>query len=290
MWKDRREAVFLFAWDGRRAIVHRADQFLAGAATAAALPLNLAQPPKRRIKAQDQEMSKRLFLSLFALLAAGPVSGQPSALPDLRDQRYCEILLGAHGSYFPRELIVYNTIGLNDCPPSLWSRVSVSRVKAETRAHVVRLNGPRHWTIDAFVGSELLNPAVRSFEGLTMREAGVLHLGFRDFLSQRPYAEHTIARRTTELFKAGRPVFQLLDPDGEVFFMQSFSLQVDPRQTIESLPALAQRLRLPKGWSFRVLTLKADYRLEAAGGQATVVQDELLNTYQKSAAKAGDEF
>ena len=72
--------------------------------------------------------------------------------------------------------------------------------------------------------------------------------------------------------------------------MQSYSLQVDPRQTMESLPTLGQRLRLPRGWSFRVVTLKKDYRLEAVGGQATVVQDELLNTYQKSAAKAAEEL
>jgi hypothetical protein len=251
--------------------------------------LNLAQPPTAD-QGQDHRVRKRLLLLLTAVLAASPVCSQPSALPDLRDQRYCEVLVGAHGSYFPHELIVYNTIGLNDCPPSLWSRVTVARVKAESRAHFVRLNGPRHWTIDAFVGSELLNPAVRSFEGLAMREAGVLHLGFRDFLSQRAYAEHIVARRTTEFFKAGLPVFQLLDPDGDVFFMQSYSLQVDSRQTMESLPALGQRLRLPRGWSFRVVTLKKDYRLEAAGGQATVLQDELLNTYQKSAAKAADEL
>ena len=235
-------------------------------------------------------MRKRLLLLLTAVLAASPVDAMPNVPQDLRDQRYCEVLVGAHGSYFPHELIVYNTIGLNDCPPSLWQRVTVARVKAESRAHFVQLNGPRHWTIDAFVGSELLNPAVRSFEGLAMREAGVLHLGFRDFLSQRPYAEHTVARKTTEFFKAGLPVFQLLDPDGDVFFMQSYSLQVDPRQTIELLPTLGQRLRLPRGWSFRVVTLRKDYRLEAAGGQATVLQDELLNTYQKSAAKAGDEL
>ncbi len=232
-------------------------------------------------------MRRQLPLSLAALLAASPACGQPI---DLRDQCYCEILVGAHGSYFPHELVVYNTIGLHDCPQSLWSRITTSKVKAEAKAHFVRLNGPRHWTIDGFVGSELLNPAVRMFEGLAMREAGLLHLGFRDFLSQRPYAEHTVARKTTELFKAGLPVFQLLDPDGEVFFMQSYSLQVDPRQTMDSLKTLGQRLRLPRGWSFRVVTLRSDYPLEAAGGQATVVQDDLLNTYQKSAAKAGDEL
>jgi hypothetical protein len=230
----------------------------------------------------------RLRLSLAALLAASAVCAQQGTPQDLRDQRYCEVLVGAHGSYLPHELIVYNTIGLNDCPQSLWSRITAGKVKVGARAHFVRLNGPRHWTIDAFVGSELLNPAVRTFEGLAMREGGVLHLGFRDFLSQRPYAEHTIARKTTELFKAGLPVFQLLDPDGEVFFMQSYSLQVDPRQTMDSLKTLGQRLRLPRGWSFRVVTLRADYSLEAPGGQATIVQDDLLNTYQKSAAKAGD--
>jgi hypothetical protein len=51
---------------------------------------------------------------------------------------------------------------------------------------------------------------------------------------------------------------------------------------------LAQKLRLPKGWSFRVVPLTKDFRLKAVGGFATVAQDDLLDTYQKSAAKAGD--
>ena len=105
-------------------------------------------------------------------------------------------------------------------------------------------------------------------------EAGVGHLGAVE----------------TELFKAGLPVFQLLDSDGEVFFMRSYSLQVDPWQTMDALKTLGQRLRLPRGWSFRVVKLRSDYLLEPAGGQATVIQDDLLNTYEKSAAKAGDEL
>jgi hypothetical protein len=76
--------------------------------------------------------------------------------------------------------VVFNTIGLNDCPETL--------VKAETRAGFARLNGPRRWTSDGFVGSALVDPAVRTFQGLAMRQAGTLHVGAGDYLSAgRPY-------------------------------------------------------------------------------------------------------
>lgn len=47
--------------------------------------------------------------------------------------------------------------------------------------------------------------------------------------------------------------------------MQSFSMQVDPRQTISSLPTLGSRLHLPQGWKYRVVKPESDLMLEAKG-------------------------
>ena len=100
-----------------------------------------AHRPSSIIK--DIRMNKQLLGALVALLGADAVYAQQSGTVDLRDQRYCEIIIGARGSYFPRELLVYNTIGLNAWPEALWSKITVGSVKADAKANFVRLNGPR---------------------------------------------------------------------------------------------------------------------------------------------------
>jgi hypothetical protein len=103
----------------------------------------------------------------------------------------------------------------------------------------------------------------------------------------KPYVIHKIARKTTWVFLANRPVFQLIDPEGAVFFMQSYSVQKE-KQTDTTLPNLASKLSLPKGWKVRTLTIKKDYQVQAVKGMAYVTQDDLDNTYQKSSAKETD--
>ena len=88
-------------------------------------------------------------------------------------------------------------------------------------------------------------------------------------------------RTTTYVFEANKPVFELVDPEGRVFDMQAYSVQTTP-QTQESLADLGAKLTLPGGWQFRTRTLTADLQVTAVDGLATVVQDELLNTYQLS--------
>jgi hypothetical protein len=228
------------------------------------------------------------LLPLLACLALAS-SAQAPDTNHLRDQRYCEILLGSGGFITPTRLDVYNTIGLDTCPQDLWSKITVDSVKKETGAKFVRLNGPRHWTLDNFVDSKLVATNIRSFGGVEMREAGVLevHVGLLD---NGPYHIHTVARTTVEHYKAGLPVFQLIDPTGAVYFMQSYSLEKDPSQTMAALPQLGSKLHLPKGWQFRTLILKHDYYLKAINNQATVVQDDLINTYQKSTAHGADDL
>ena len=234
---------------------------------------------------------KRLapILALAALMAPPPARPEQDSQEGLRDQRFCELLLSADGSP-PRAVEVYNTIGLNDCADEDWTKLTPGAIKAETKASFVRLNGPRRWTIDDLVGPDLGNPRVRSFEGLDMRQIAVVRSGVSDFLAQGPYRPRSVPTKSATLFKAGAPVFELIDPNGAVYLMQSFSLQVDPGQTMDALPKLAERLRLPRKWAFRTVTLNKDTVIRPVDGQATIVQDELFNTYQKSAAKAGDDL
>ena len=175
---------------------------------------------------------------------------------------------------------MYNTLGLNDCPELIWKKVTVAGVKKESGADRVHLNGPRYWVIDGLKNSTLINPTTKTICGLQLREAGVLHIGLLDLLeSKTSYHELKVARKTTWVYDASKPVYELISPAGKVFVMQSYSVQQAP-QTEESLAQLATKLKLPQGWQFKTGILKKIELLQAINNQATVVQDNLLNTYQ----------
>lgn len=192
--------------------------------------------------------------------------------------RYCEVLVGFVSGSEVR-IDVYNTIGLNDCPADQWATLDVAKIKADMKADVVTLNGPRHWAIDAFESSALLDPTEVSVGGIAMRKAGQIDLPVTEAMAgSKPYVSRSIKRNTTMVYRSGRRVFELVDPTGRAFVMQSWSDQ----KTVQTEPSLAElgtKLVPAAGWSFRTRVLAADLRLTAPGGIATVVQDDLTNTY-----------
>ncbi|MBY0549297.1 MAG: hypothetical protein K2W95_18625 [Candidatus Obscuribacterales bacterium] len=236
---------------------------------------------------------KRYIVKSIALMLALNCGGMADAADrsNLRGERYGEVLLGKGGLITPKEFDVYNTIGLNDCPEELWSKLDADKIKTDTGSKIVKLNGPRYWTIDGITGSSLVNPEPRDFGGIAMRLAGVLELSLTDKLNAGvPYAVHKVARTTTWVFDAGKPVYQLIDPSGNVYFMQSYSVQKKKDQTVDSLAKLGANLKLPQGWKFRTVTLRKPYDLKALDGMAYVIQDDFENTYQRSAATPGDDL
>ena len=204
-----------------------------------------------------------------------------SGVIDLRGTRYCEILLGTISGE-TLKVAVYNTIGLSDCPTDAWNKQDVAALKAETKADVVVLNGPRFWTVNSLAGSKLLDATPRTLGGMPMRQAGAVDLPLAELMElQKPYVLHTIQRDSVATFYAGKTVFELTAADGHVYTMQSFSTQKTP-QTEASLTELAGTLTLPAGFSFAVRTLTADLVVRAVDATATVVQDELANTYLRT--------
>ena len=97
----------------------------------------------------------------------------------------------------------------------------------------------------------------------------------------KPYVSLSVARTTTWVYDAGAPVYELADPTGRIFDMQSYSVETVP-QTEASLAGLGQALHLPSGWTFRSRTLDVALKVTAVDGLATIVQDENGNTYQLS--------
>jgi hypothetical protein len=173
---------------------------------------------------------------------------------------------------------VWGTQMLNDCPQDLWDALDPTAVAEELGALFVKLNGPRHWVLDG-LGTKVapVEPVLHDFGGLMTRRIAVLELGNNP--QQTPYTIRHVDRGAMFFFDAGKPVYELVDPDGTAYVMQAYCIGVDPTLTEADLPGLGDRLQLPDGWSFRTRVLDEELVVDTTSGVATVLQDEVENTY-----------
>jgi hypothetical protein len=200
-------------------------------------------------------------------------------LDDVRDRRYCELfVVKREGVRLSAD--VYNTLGLNDCPQAAWDAIDTAKVASQFGAFRVIRNGPRHFIMDRLASGDVTgSPA--DIQGLAMRPVATMRLRLLDLIEKRAfYVERTIHRTTDWTFLAGKPVYELVSPKGQVYVMQSYSQIVDPSLAYADLAALGSRLKPPKGWQYRSRTLTADLAAPARG-EAHIIQDELQNTYQR---------
>ncbi len=218
---------------------------------------------------------------------AAPVDATAVQRPEeLRNVRYCEVLLlGKEGDDFVAH--VWNTMGHSDCPQADWEALDPVAIAAEQGVPLALLNGPRYWTLDSIDATMQFEAPVTSFGAIEMFEAATVNLGSGAFPSQDPYVERQVARETVFRFDAGSEVYELTSPDGRVYVMQSYSLQADPTQTIDTLSSIGERLALPAGWSFSSRVLDEPLELLSTDRVATVVRDDLQNTYQRNDALLG---
>jgi hypothetical protein len=218
-----------------------------------------------------------------ATLITGGASAKVRAISGIHDARYCEIL-ELKGSPPDAKVVVWNTLGLNDCPRAKWDPLDASELADKLGATLVILNGPRHFLMDAASGR---TGRVERFGGLRMRRVAAIPISSPAELVRTAYTERTIARTNDWRWKKRRWVFELLAPDGANYLMQSYSQELDPGLTIRRLKRLGKRLDLPKGWEYRARRLKRGLTLRARG-EATIIQDDLQNTYQRLPRKKGD--
>ena len=154
-------------------------------------------------------------------------------------------------------------------------------MKQRFGALTVLLNGPRYFIMDSIAasGATKTGKTIEAGGGLKLTERATIDVGLLDLL-HKPYREQTINRDTVYTFKAGRPVFMLKAADGSRYAMQAYAQIVDKTLTYADLPALGAKLKLPSGWRCSSTVPDRDLVL-GARGTATVVQDELENTYQR---------
>jgi hypothetical protein len=237
-----------------------------------------------------------LFLISWAISAGLPVyADAPSAVVDkltsnsvavsnLRNKRYCEVLYGDR-SFLTLVVKVFSSQGLNECPQDAWKLITSKTISDKHKASFVRLNGPRYWMLDGVQATgNTVNHKRESFGGIEMNLRATIEFGLFKQLQilwgDPLYQAIAVSRSTTWIYKAGSPVYELISPSGEQYVMQSYAQIVNPKLSMADLPMLEKQLQLPKGWSYRTRLLTEDLNL-VANGTAYVLQDNLMNSYQR---------
>ncbi|HUY42990.1 MAG TPA: hypothetical protein VMU98_04415 [Acidimicrobiales bacterium] len=196
-------------------------------------------------------------------------------LENLRGQRYGEVILAYEGNVPHVE--VFNSFLLNECPDELWQRLDPVMIARQYGAALAVLNGPRYWMMDGVAKVANVEPVVRDFGGIVMRRVATIELDGP--LVSSYYQERIVNRGAMFIFDAGRPVHLLHSGVGRSYVLQAYCVGVDASLDQVGLATLGERLDLPEGWSYESRLLEDELVVDTTTRVATVVQDELQNTY-----------
>jgi len=194
---------------------------------------------------------------------------------DVFGLRYGEVLLVRMGDTGP-EAAVYNSFPLNDCPAELWDSLNAEAIAKDNGAVAALLNGPRYWLMSGIEKHASGPQDTMSFGGIDMIQQAVVQLSS---MNPAPYSVNKVDRKAIFIFDAGRPVFELIDPEGKHWVMQTWSQTVDKNLSLDDLSDLAGRLHLPTGWSYQSRTLSSPLRVDTTARDTHVTQDDLANSY-----------
>ena len=171
---------------------------------------------------------------------------------------------------------VYNSFSLNDCPAELWSKLDPQALATENGAAAALLNGPRYWLMNSIEKDPQGPQETKTFGGIEMIKQATVAL---TSMNPAPYLANEVTRNTVFVFNAGEEIYELVDPDGQRWVMQTWSQVADPNLTRADLPGLAGRLNLPDGWTYRPRVLTETLRVDTTTRPAQVLQDSLTNSY-----------
>jgi hypothetical protein len=218
---------------------------------------------------------------LLAVVALGSSSSsqaqdremQSYTINHTRNLRFGEILIVKKTG-----IEIYNTTGLNECPPELWNALDPEKLKIQLRALKVEKNGPHYWMMDSQTVS-LGEKA--SFGGLEARWAARLDPAVAAKAAQgsEPYKVFTPKKTQKMVYSRGKPVYELVDPDGHIYVMQAH----DERFSFDCLQKLGNQLKgLPRGWEYRTRILTEDLILDLGPNQPIhAVGDEYHQYYTR---------
>ncbi|MEM8705211.1 MAG: hypothetical protein AAGE98_02060 [Actinomycetota bacterium] len=218
------------------------------------------------------------------------VEDEPAAAGafSLRDFRYCEILMTVTNEEGVEVTEVWGTPGVDPCTDEAWYALDAEAIRIENDASFIEMNGPRYFIVDgsAETGDGAGGTGTAAGGEAVIRQFGdvaMTLLATTEVTDEsRSYVPDLVVRTTTWTFEAGSEIYELTDPDGNVYVMQSYSLIEDRTITAADLPALGDRLELPEGWSYASRVLGEPLQVALSPDGAFVVQDDLRNSYQRN--------
>jgi hypothetical protein len=194
---------------------------------------------------------------------------------DFSGKRYGEVLLVEITESGP-QATVFNSFPLNDCPAELWSKLDPQALATENGAAAALLNGPRYWLMNDIEKDPQGPQETKTFGGIEMIKQATVAL---TSMNPAPYLANEVTRNTVFVFNAGEEIYELVDPDGQRWVMQTWSQVADPNLSRADLPGLAGRLSLPDGWTYQPRVLTETLRVDTTTRPAKVLQDSLTNSY-----------
>ncbi|OAF12988.1 hypothetical protein AYJ54_45445 [Bradyrhizobium centrolobii] len=236
------------------------------------------------------------FLKLSVIAAFGFMIGsisfgqaqegtlKPDTVNNTRDMRFCEILVVK-----ARGIEVYNTTGVSDCPPQQWDALDVRKIRRQFRALKVEKNGPHFWMMDSQTVSFGTKASFGDIEARWVARLPLL-TALEAATGSKPYKVFTPKKTQRMVYAKGKPVYELIDPDGNVYVLQAH----EEKFPIETLAKLGEKLKLPPGWKFRtqdlsedlVLDLKSDQTIYAIGDEYHQYWTRIPNSKATSARTA----
>jgi len=190
-----------------------------------------------------------------------------------RDMRYCEILVATKDG-----IQVYNTTGVSECPAQVWNTLDVERIKTQFGASTVQKNGPHFWLMDTNSVSVGEKASLAGIEArwVARLDPALLAKGTQ---GTKPYTVFTPKKTQKMVYSKGKPVFELVDPEGNAYVMQAH----EEKFPLESLAMLGEQMKqLPAGWKYRTRIPTEDVVMDLGPGQTIyAVGDEFHQYYTR---------
>ena len=186
-------------------------------------------------------------------------------LPNSRGYQYCELVF----IYSDKGSDIYSTSPLAQADLDWWENLDVEALAREFGAASVYKNGPQWWSMDE-VGVMASQPV--PVAGVNMVFGAHLPPGT---LKIAKYTVFNPAKFQNLTWNAGKPVYQLVDPDGHTYILQGHKIPE------EKLAALGERFeKLPQGWKYRTKVLDEDLVMNLTPKEPIPsVQDEFDQIY-----------
>ena len=186
-------------------------------------------------------------------------------LSDSRGYIYCELGF----TYLDHGTDLYSTSPLAPCDIEWWDNLDLDALAEEFGAEVVFKNGPQWWSMDEV--SLMLSPPV-AVAGAEMMFGGVLPPGTT---SIPHYTVFNPAKYQNLTWKAGQPMYQIVDAEGNAYVVQGHKIPVG------ELPTLGERMEgLPEGWEYQVAVLEEDLVMNLTPAEPIPsIQDEFDQIY-----------